>query len=455
MKEAGAPGAGGKARRRAMAEKGASRGAGSAKRGASAHFAEWDAVAHFAKRGASAHSARGVAPAYFVEGGAAAHSVKRGAAVRAEGGVAAARAEGGFTVIELLIAFTILAIVSGSLFQIFYVASANNARAEEYDRANGLAVTAVELFKAEPSPRAGYAVLAYYDADWRELPAGVSPEARAEAALDAGQIGAGLISAGQGDAGLVGAWQTGAGQIGAELASAELAGAGQALPAGSGSGGAGGSDGAGLGALSNMAAYALLGGQIETLPPEGAAYALVSETREEDVPLPPDSNYMLGAAELALGAQENYRIVISEGPGGFEIRLNGLPQAVNSSRIQRAVPINLVFSQSGILPKNVVVVNDTGTPAQISVFGVPGAASGAGVFAALDGGASAAAGSGAGAGAASGAGAAGEPDAPADSGGAAGYISVSAAQGSVGVAYYQGELRAPESRLFRFGAAVL
>jgi hypothetical protein len=35
------------------------------------------------------------------------------------------------------------------------------------------------------------------------------------------------------------------------------------------------------------------------------------------------------------------------------------------------------------------------------------------------------------------------------------YIGVSAAQGSVGVAYFQGELRAPESKLFRFSAAVL
>jgi len=36
--------------------------------------------------------------------------------------------DGGFTIIELLIAFVILAIVSGSLFQIFYVSSQNNAK---------------------------------------------------------------------------------------------------------------------------------------------------------------------------------------------------------------------------------------------------------------------------------------------------------------------------------------
>jgi len=58
-------------------------------------------------------------------------------------------AESGFTVIEMLIAFTILAVVSGSLFQMFFVSARNNAKAVDMDSANGLAISAVELFKSE------------------------------------------------------------------------------------------------------------------------------------------------------------------------------------------------------------------------------------------------------------------------------------------------------------------
>ena len=55
--------------------------------------------------------------------------------------------ESGFTVIEMLIAFTILAIVSGSLFQMFFVSAGNNVRAVNMDMANSLAISTAEIFK--------------------------------------------------------------------------------------------------------------------------------------------------------------------------------------------------------------------------------------------------------------------------------------------------------------------
>jgi hypothetical protein len=89
----------------------------------------------------------------------------------------------------MLIAFTILAIVSGSLFQMFFVSAHNNAIAVEMDTANGLAITAAELFKAgkgldgaamfEILPEAvtsrtwrsvnGERYVKYYDGGWREV----------------------------------------------------------------------------------------------------------------------------------------------------------------------------------------------------------------------------------------------------------------------------------------------
>ncbi|MCL2059575.1 MAG: prepilin-type N-terminal cleavage/methylation domain-containing protein [Oscillospiraceae bacterium] len=79
-----------------------------------------------------------------------------------------ADSDAGFTIIELMVAFTILAIISGSLFQMFFVSSRNNARAVDMDMANSLAITAVELFKADPE-LGGDRFVKYYDSRWREL----------------------------------------------------------------------------------------------------------------------------------------------------------------------------------------------------------------------------------------------------------------------------------------------
>ena len=97
--------------------------------------------------------------------------------------------DAGFTVIELLIAFTILAIISGSLFQMFFVTARYNARAEDLDIANSLAITAAELFKTssgldgtamfrtQPGAISGYTwrnaggdrFVKYYDGSWNEM----------------------------------------------------------------------------------------------------------------------------------------------------------------------------------------------------------------------------------------------------------------------------------------------
>jgi len=113
-------------------------------------------------------------------------------------------ADSGFTVIEMLIAFTILAVVSGSLFQMFFISARNNAKAVDMDSANGLAISAVELFKAEAgldgapmfmtvhNAIKGYTwrcatgdrYVKFYDGLWRELEIDLSyggPEAEAPA----------------------------------------------------------------------------------------------------------------------------------------------------------------------------------------------------------------------------------------------------------------------------------
>jgi prepilin-type N-terminal cleavage/methylation domain-containing protein len=97
--------------------------------------------------------------------------------------------DSGFTVIEMLIAFTILAIVSGSLFQIFYISAQNNAKAAELDAANSLAITAAELLKTGKNPDEsdmfatssgavaggawrspdGDRYIKFYDGGWREI----------------------------------------------------------------------------------------------------------------------------------------------------------------------------------------------------------------------------------------------------------------------------------------------
>ena len=215
--------------------------------------------------------------------------------------------EAGFSVIELLIAFTVLAIVAGSLFQMFFIAARNNAKALEYDQANNLVITAAELFKADPTFSAGLLSMAdpgeiagktwvsadgvrrvkYYDKDWteQELTIAVSGE--------------------------------------------------------------------------------------EPIPPIQAEYKLsVSVRREESTPVS-EENYLSAALDLELSVDENSRIVIHELAGNIEVLFNGKPQHIQSQNITKAVPINLVFVQEGIIPKKVVVLNKTSLPVNLQVFNLP------------------------------------------------------------------------------------
>ncbi len=58
----------------------------------------------------------------------------------------------GFTLVEVLVAFAVLAIVSGALLQSFVVSAKNNRRAYDLDKAHALCDRAAELFKAYPYP---------------------------------------------------------------------------------------------------------------------------------------------------------------------------------------------------------------------------------------------------------------------------------------------------------------
>jgi len=215
--------------------------------------------------------------------------------------------EAGFTVIEMLISFTILAIVSGSLFQMFFVATKNNERAVVMDTANGLAITAVELFKADAGldgadmffipPGAvigntwrsvsGDRYVKYYDSGWRELE---------------------ILLPAQG---------------------------------------------------------------IEAEPPPGAYYLLEAEMGDRPGGYS-ELNYVASSLSLALDAEQEYRLVINENAGEIEAIFNGIPQAVDKSRIGRIISVNVEFTEKGALPKHIAILNRTSLTVNVNIFGIPG-----------------------------------------------------------------------------------
>ncbi len=70
----------------------------------------------------------------------------------------------GFTLIEVVVAFAVLAIISGTLLQIFVTATQVNQNAFEIDKASAIAVEAIERFKSVPGlPSETYI---YYDQSW-------------------------------------------------------------------------------------------------------------------------------------------------------------------------------------------------------------------------------------------------------------------------------------------------
>jgi len=219
------------------------------------------------------------------------------------------KGDAGFTVIEMLIAFTIMAIVAGSLFQMFIVASKNNAKAVEFDYANTLAITAAELFKAcegldgapmfqTPPDGAvsgktwrspdGFRYVKYYDADWREM----------EISLNT----------------------------------------------------------AGL----------------EADAPEGATFRLEAVTSDAPG-MDAGADYISASLSLKLDAAQNYRLVINDNAGTIEAIFNGIPQNIDKTRLGSVISVNVEYFQTGASPKNIAVLNGTGLTLNVNVFGVPDA----------------------------------------------------------------------------------
>jgi prepilin-type N-terminal cleavage/methylation domain-containing protein len=217
--------------------------------------------------------------------------------------------ERGFTVIELLIAFTILAIVAGSIFQVFYVSARNNELAAEYDAANNLTITAVELFKADP-----------YLADVPMFDAGEGLlDARTWMSADKLRFIKYYNSA----------WE----DLEIPLSSAIDA---------------------------------------DARPPDGSRYVLEAQLGEI-IDADPDSNYLTGAVKLTLDSSESYRLVVNENKttGTVEIVFNGIPANVGQERVGKIIPINVDFDETGIIPKHIAVINQTERTVNVNVFGVP------------------------------------------------------------------------------------
>ncbi|MDR3122080.1 MAG: type II secretion system GspH family protein [Clostridiales bacterium] len=253
--------------------------------------------------------------------------------------------DSGFTVIELLIAFTILAIVAGSLFQIFYVSARNNTRAREYDVANNLAITAAELFKADPEKLGDDPMFAvepgavsggtwrsgdgarfrkFYDENWRELEISLLTAARDTTVRDAAARGAAARDV------------TEQGAVAQGVTARDAA-------------------------------------VWETVePPDGARYVLEAELGEEPAEETADRNYLEGIANVELDASENFRLVVGDSGGRLEVLFNGVPQEIAQDAAGRVIPINVAFSPTGVMPKSLVVSNLTDIPVNVNMFGVPG-----------------------------------------------------------------------------------
>ena len=184
-------------------------------------------------------------------------------------------ASSGFTIIELLIAFTILALVAGTLFQVFAMARMNNSKAEEADLANIAMTAAIELFKADPENSESF--VRYFDSNWNEM-------------------------------------------------------------------GTHSSD---------------------------TRYVLEAIVTRETVSSPVEEDGREAAAEAVIDMRENYRVLISDVGGDFEIKFNGVPLNIDYNSIEAVLPINLVFYPVGTLPKKISIVNETETPVNLNVLNVP------------------------------------------------------------------------------------
>lgn len=74
----------------------------------------------------------------------------------------------GFTLVEVVVAFAVLAIVAGTLLDIFVTATKVNQNSYEVDKAHALAVRQIELFKSVPSSVG--VTTTYFDQSWNSGP---------------------------------------------------------------------------------------------------------------------------------------------------------------------------------------------------------------------------------------------------------------------------------------------
>jgi type II secretory pathway pseudopilin PulG len=251
--------------------------------------------------------------------------------------------EAGFTVIELLIAFTILAIVSGSLFQMLYVSAWNNSKAEAKDIANGLAITAAENFKtyygaSEINAGIGTSIdtgagvggyIKYYDRQWNEiyfypLTYGTEDDISINVATSIAVHGGGDI-----------------------LQNGMM-------------------EGGHIGVFSSMAAESY------RMAPNDAVYALEVICCEEGDDIRELEN-IAAPLSLALDSSMEYRLVVNETGGEIEALFNGVPYSAGKSINRRIVSIDMDFVREGTLPKHIVVLNRTALTVNINIFGIPGA----------------------------------------------------------------------------------
>lgn len=77
----------------------------------------------------------------------------------------------GFTLVEIIVALAILALLSGTLLQVFVLSSDMNSRADDLDRANVVATSMAEEFKSGANALAFTNREIFFNDNWQQVPA--------------------------------------------------------------------------------------------------------------------------------------------------------------------------------------------------------------------------------------------------------------------------------------------
>ena len=106
--------------------------------------------------------------------------------------------------------------------------------------------------------------------------------------------------------------------------------------------------------------------------PDNAVYEMEMRVIRENAADSTENQLSRQAASvLYLDETEHYRIVLNEYVQDLEILFNGRLYAVKHTGNRKTLSLQLVLSEAGVLPKNVIVVNKTNLKADIRVFNVP------------------------------------------------------------------------------------